>query len=257
MKMDSSEIDVLLRNHSSLEYIDLSDKTKVRCSLTKHEMPATVAAIQSYVSGKKYKKARSLKSYDYDKLKPHIIPSTKRNHLNELFCTLTLRHIGKSPEDVERHLKGKKYTRALARWQKCQETGEKFVPRPSRQKKVITSDSDSVSGENQFWEDDSEDDHGSEDDMSDLYPDDDLEKDITQESADNNENSKEETLVDADGPSDCDSDYSMSELDQNNSIENSKSLKSSKDSQNKFCNQTTKQKGKQRKRQQTDLENKN
>uniref|UniRef100_A0A2C9KGY5 Uncharacterized protein n=1 Tax=Biomphalaria glabrata TaxID=6526 RepID=A0A2C9KGY5_BIOGL len=87
----------------------------VRCNLTKHEMPATVAAIQSYVSGKKYKKARSLKSYDYDKLKPHIIPSTKRNHLNELFCTLTLRHIGKSPEDVERHLKGKKYTRALAR----------------------------------------------------------------------------------------------------------------------------------------------
>lgn len=89
-----------------------------------------------------------------------------------------------------------------------------------------------------------------------IFTDDALEKDVTQESADNNENSKEETLVEADGPPDCDSDYSMSELDQSNSTDNSKSLKSSKDSQNKSGTQTTKQKGKQRKRQ-TDLENKN
>ncbi|XP_059177939.1 surfeit locus protein 2-like isoform X3 [Physella acuta] len=136
-------------------------------------MPAQADAIKSYVEGKKYKKARCLQTYDYNQHKPHIVPSSKKKHLHELFCTLTLRHIGKTPQDVERHINGKKFKRALARWHKCQETGEKFVPRSGgRKKKMVTSDNDSVSGGEQFWSEDSSDgmDAQGHDDLSDLYP---------------------------------------------------------------------------------------
>lgn len=54
--------------------------------------------------------------------------------------------------------------------QKCQETGEKFVPRGGRRQPTRTavSDSDDAGGHN--WSDDSDDDKINNDDMSDLYP---------------------------------------------------------------------------------------
>ncbi|KAH9508854.1 Surfeit locus protein 2 [Bulinus truncatus] len=210
--MAHSDLNNLLLDHPSLELI--ADNSKVRCNLTKHEMPATVEAVGSYVSGKKYKKVRSVKTYGYDKLKPHIVPSTKPKHTHEMFCTLTLRHIGKSPEAIERHINGKRYKRALARWQKCKETGEKFVPRVGRPKKVDVSDNDSMSGGEKFWGDDLDSNEESEDDMSDLFPVEDFE-DKSEDVGGDNEVIGKENHDEGDDP--LDSDYSMSEFDQDSS----------------------------------------
>ncbi|GFS26595.1 surfeit locus protein 2 [Elysia marginata] len=167
--MTSTEIKALLNRHKSLKYDE--SKSKVICELTKHEMPLTVSAIESYVKGKKYQKAVE-KAYDFNQYKPHIVPSTKRNHLHKLFCVLTLRHVAWSREAVERHVLGKKYKRAFARWTRCQETGEKFVPRGGKHKKAGDSDSDSIgSSAARNWSDDSSGDDSTEaDDLEDLYP---------------------------------------------------------------------------------------
>ncbi|XP_005106486.1 surfeit locus protein 2 isoform X2 [Aplysia californica] len=143
----------------------------IRCRFTNHEMPATVSALESYVKGKKFRKASEHRAYNYQQYQPHLMPSTKKKHLHELFCKLTLRHIGRAPQDVERHVKGKKFKKALARWETCQKTGEKFVPRAGgRQPTGGTSDSDSVGGGDNYWDDDNSD-NDDNDDMSDLYPD--------------------------------------------------------------------------------------
>ncbi|CAG5119635.1 unnamed protein product [Candidula unifasciata] len=167
--MASSEVQRFLDEYSSLKYD--KDKQKVTCGLTKHEMPATAAAIESYVKGRKFKNAFKKDSYNYDQHKPHIVASNKKRHLHELFCSLTLRHIARTPEAVERHVKGKRFRRALARWQSCQETGERFMPRGGQRNsnKATVSDNDSIDGGDDFWMNDS-DDEVPNDDMSDLYP---------------------------------------------------------------------------------------
>ncbi|GFN76380.1 surfeit locus protein 2 [Plakobranchus ocellatus] len=169
--MLSPAVEALLKSHKSLQY-DKS-QNKVICQLTRHEMPSTIDAIESYVKGKKYLKAVQ-KSFEYDQYKPHIVPSSKRKHLHELFCTLTLRHVSKTPQAVERHVQGKKYKRALARWSKCQESGEKFVPQGGGRQRVKVKDSDSESMGSKggsHWSDDSLDETNTDDDdLGDLYP---------------------------------------------------------------------------------------
>jgi len=150
------------------------EKQKLKCRFTSHEMPVTVSAIKTYVNGKKYRKAAEQHAYNYEQYKPHLMPSTKKRHFHELFCHLTLRHIGYTPQDVKRHVNGKKFKSALKKWEACQKSGEKFVPRAGgRQKKKIKSgdsdDQDSLGGgvsEDEGLSDEDEQD----DDMSDLYP---------------------------------------------------------------------------------------
>ncbi|RUS86148.1 hypothetical protein EGW08_006096 [Elysia chlorotica] len=163
------DIQALLAKHKSLKYNE--SKNKVICQLTKHEMPPALGAIESYVKGKKYQKAAE-KTFDFNQYKPHIVPSSKRQHLHELFCFLTLRHVARTQQAVERHVSGKRYKRALARWTKCQETGEKFIPRGGRRKNTGGSDSDNIrSGGAPNWSDDSAgEDDADEDDLEDLYP---------------------------------------------------------------------------------------
>ncbi|NXP55208.1 SURF2 protein, partial [Heliornis fulica] len=166
---------LFLREHPLLT---LAEPGKVRCRLTGHEMPCRLSELQAYTNGKKYQRLiKTAKEFDYGKFEPHIVPSTK--NLHQLFCKLTLRHINKFPEHVLRHVQGKRYQKALKRYQDCQREGVEYVPACLRHKKQRPQHrDDQMNGSRQpfrkeeFWEPKSsdEDEEETDDSMSDLYP---------------------------------------------------------------------------------------
>ncbi|XP_022108937.1 surfeit locus protein 2-like isoform X2 [Acanthaster planci] len=141
-------------------------------------MPCKMTALESYTKGRKYQRLRERSCCDLEKYKPHIIPSQKKGHVHQLFCTLTRRHISREPADIERHVKGKRYMRALTRYNECQRLGVPFkpcskVPRMDQQQQELdhgpregsTTDSEASDGE-------------TDDSMSDLYPAEDFEDEL-------------------------------------------------------------------------------
>lgn len=93
-----------------------------------------------------------------------------------MFCRLTLRHINKSPEHVLRHTQGRRYQRALRKYEECQKQGVEFVPAcllHKRKKREDQMDEDRSSGpRHTFWQPESSDEGAvpSDDSMGDLYP---------------------------------------------------------------------------------------
>eukprot|EP00105_Crassostrea_gigas_P010857 XP_011426275.1 PREDICTED: surfeit locus protein 2-like isoform X1 [Crassostrea gigas] len=152
----SKELKKLLKQYPNLTV--MNEKPRVKCSLSGHEMPCQVEAIQNYIKGKKFQKLLAQNQYNYEKFKEHIVPSTKKGREHQLFCLLTLRHINKNPEHIKRHIEGRRFKKAYARWEECQRTGEKFQPIGGKKK-------------NYDMEDSNEDETGSDvDSLSDLYP---------------------------------------------------------------------------------------
>ncbi|XP_009894581.2 surfeit locus protein 2 [Dryobates pubescens] len=164
-----------LQQHPLLSVVEPG---KVRCRLTGHEMPCRLSELQAYTNGKKYQRLiKTDREFDYGKFEPHIVPSTK--NLHQLFCKLTLRHINKFPEEVLRHVQGKRYQKALRTYEQCQKDGLEFVPACLRQRKQRRqrpeeqmNGSKKPSGKQEFWEPESSSEDGEEtdDSMSDLYP---------------------------------------------------------------------------------------
>ncbi|CAH1272431.1 SURF2 [Branchiostoma lanceolatum] len=154
----------------------LPDSKRVLCTLTGHELPYHLPSLQTYVKGKKYQNLVSgLKTednFDYKKFEPHIRPNDKPKRQHELFCTLTLRHLNKLPSAVYRHVNGRRYKKALERWEECQRTGEKFVPlcKLNRKKKESLDHSSAEKKFSKSQDTDSESEEDSDDSMSDLYP---------------------------------------------------------------------------------------
>uniref|UniRef100_A0A8C3JIB7 Surfeit 2 n=1 Tax=Calidris pygmaea TaxID=425635 RepID=A0A8C3JIB7_9CHAR len=167
---------LFLRQHPLLSLVEPG---KVRCRLTGHEMPCRLLELQAYTNGKRYQRLiKTAREFDYGKFEPHIVPSTK--NLHQLFCKLTLRHINKFPEHVLRHVRGKRYQKALKTYEECQKEGVEYVPACLRHKKQQQTQhaDDQMNGSRQpyrkeeFWEPKSSDEDGEEtdDSMSDLYP---------------------------------------------------------------------------------------
>lgn len=98
--------DLLAKN---TDYLTLTANNKVRCSLTEHEMPCNADVVFSYMNGKKFKKAKEWYSYDYSEFLPHIVPDKRNAH--KLFCRLTKQSLNKIPDEVRKHIAGKKYLR--------------------------------------------------------------------------------------------------------------------------------------------------
>ncbi|CAI9538663.1 unnamed protein product [Staurois parvus] len=143
---------------------------KIRFTLTGHELPCRLPDLQNFTTGKKYKNLMEV-SFDGSKYEPHIVPSTKNT--GQLFCKLTLRHITKRLEDVERHINGKRYQRALRKYEECQKLGVEYVPTCLQNKtKQRKFRDDGEAAKKKLWEpnDSSGEDSDSGDSMSDLYP---------------------------------------------------------------------------------------
>ncbi|KAJ1146457.1 hypothetical protein NDU88_012730 [Pleurodeles waltl] len=168
------EIRSFLLQHPTL---GLVEGNKVRCRLTGHELPCRLPELQIYTSGKKYLRLiKTTKTFDYCEFEPHVVPSTKNPH--QLFCKLTLRHINKVPEHVLRHVQGRRYQRALKRYEECQAEGVEYVPlcllqkkkRPPREEEPFTGKKEQ-SKKGEVWEPgSSEEEEDSDDSLSDLYP---------------------------------------------------------------------------------------
>ncbi|XP_038046266.1 surfeit locus protein 2-like [Patiria miniata] len=191
------EIHDFIKMHPSLNYIG---SQKVRCTLTGHEMPCKMSAMESYTQGRRYQRLRELSHCDVEKYRPHIIPSKKKGRGHQLFCTLTLRHISREPADIERHMKGKRYTRAFAKYEESQRLGVPFkphcrIPRKDKQgwdsnqerRKDSTTDSEASEAE-------------TDDSMSDLYPAEDFEGDPSGEAERLEDDIENMVVADAENP---------------------------------------------------------
>lgn len=107
-------IQKLIDVHASLEWLvskeDGANVTRrVKCSQSGHEMPAVVEIIERYVASKKYKKITQWYTYDFSRYEPFIIQHRRKPH--SLYCNVTETVINRIPEEVERHVNGKKFKR--------------------------------------------------------------------------------------------------------------------------------------------------
>ncbi|XP_058015497.1 surfeit locus protein 2 [Ahaetulla prasina] len=171
-----SELERFLQGHPSLRV--LPPGKKIRCTLTGHELPCRLPELQAFTAGKKYlRMSKTSAVLDYSEYEPHIVPSTKNP--NQLFCKLTLRHLNKIPEHLLRHVRGRRYQKALRRYEECQKEGLEYVPacllqkRRRRQKETDNGLCERrAKPRGAFWEPSASDEGGNEtdDSLSDLYP---------------------------------------------------------------------------------------
>nr|XP_056716177.1 surfeit locus protein 2 [Euleptes europaea] len=166
-----------LQQHPALRLLPAGNR--VQCTLTGHELPCKLDALQAYTTSKKYLRLTKVPgTCDYREYEPHIVPSTKDPH--QLFCKLTLRHINRTPEQVLFHVQGRRYQKALKRYEECQKEGVEYVPacllrRQPRRRWRQNHQPNSCQQPRQkgeFWEPLPSDEDGEEtdDSMSDLYP---------------------------------------------------------------------------------------
>ncbi|XP_034566358.1 surfeit locus protein 2 [Notolabrus celidotus] len=166
------DLRAFLLNHP---FLQLTDGKKIRCTLNGHEFPCNLSELHKFTEGKKYEKLSAAADFNYNQYEPHIVPSSKQP--NQLFCKLTLRHLNKQPHHVLRHVNGKRFKKALSKYEECVKQGIEFKPARLRQKKPRDIGEDSGRGRapkqgNSQWEPASSDEEhsDSEDSMSDLYP---------------------------------------------------------------------------------------
>ena len=93
-----------LASHADAEVLD---NGKVRCTLTGHELPPRLDALQAYWGGKNYRKRAERAAYDFSKHEPWLVQHTKSEHL--LWCTLTGRPVSRTPKAVEGHVHGLRF----------------------------------------------------------------------------------------------------------------------------------------------------
>jgi hypothetical protein len=80
------------------------------------------AFFQAHLNGKKYKKmkaAQKAEEYNFKQHEPHIVPN-KRDP-RKLFCHRTKLHLNRVPEEVEVHVKGRRFRARLKEWEEKQQ----------------------------------------------------------------------------------------------------------------------------------------
>jgi hypothetical protein len=102
----------LLGEHT---YLKLQPSNKILCSVTQHEMPARADVVLAHINGKKFKKALEWYNFDYSQFLPHIVEDRKDS--KKLFCKLSRHSINKIPDEVKKHMAGKRFQRLLAEFE--------------------------------------------------------------------------------------------------------------------------------------------
>ena len=72
-------------------------------------MPPNAAVVLAYLNGKKFKKAKEWYTYDYSEFLPHIVPDKRDSR--KLYCRLTKHGLNKIPDEVKKHVNGKRFLR--------------------------------------------------------------------------------------------------------------------------------------------------
>ncbi|KAM8829005.1 surfeit locus protein 2 [Spinachia spinachia] len=155
-------------------FLQLTDSKKIKCTLNGHEMPCNLTQLQHFTEGRKYVTLSAAAQFNYSQYEPHVVPSTKQP--KQLFCKLTLRHLNRQPHHVLRHVNGKRFKKALCKYEECAKQGIEFVPAALKQKRPRDTGEDArerpSNKGSKSWEPSSSDDDqsDSEDSLSDLYP---------------------------------------------------------------------------------------
>ncbi|XP_010737006.2 surfeit locus protein 2 [Larimichthys crocea] len=167
-----ADLRAFLVNHP---FLQLTDGKKIQCTLNGHEFPCNLTELQKFTQGKKYEKLSAAAEFNYSQYEPHIVPSTKQP--NQLFCKLTIRHINRQPHHILRHVNGKRFKKALSKYEECVKQGIEFNPVRLQQKRnrdpgqEVNRGRPSKQGSISWEPSSSDEDHSdSEDSMSDLYP---------------------------------------------------------------------------------------
>ena len=92
-------------------FLKLLPSNKILCDVTGHEMSARFDVVNAHINGKKFKKAFEWYSYDFSEFEPYII----KNKENEkyLYCTITNQSLNRIPDEVKKHINGKRFLRFL------------------------------------------------------------------------------------------------------------------------------------------------
>ncbi|XP_062269432.1 surfeit locus protein 2 [Platichthys flesus] len=168
-----ADLGAFLLNHP---FLQLTDSKKIKCTLNGHEFPCSLTELQKFTQGKKYEKLSATAEFNYSQHEPHVVPSSKQP--NQLFCKLTLRHLNRQPHHVLRHVNGKRFKKALGKYEECVKQGIDFVPARLKQRKPRDNGGEDAGrgrapkqGRGTLDPSSSDEDHSdSEDSMSDLYP---------------------------------------------------------------------------------------
>ena len=101
----------LVAAHADLE---MTQTGKCRCKVTGHEMVPQRGVIEAHLAGKRYRKMKAQEAaaqYDFAQHEPHIVQN-KRDP-KKLFCHRTKLHLNRVPEEVEVHVKGRRFRARL------------------------------------------------------------------------------------------------------------------------------------------------
>jgi hypothetical protein len=94
---------------------------KIRFALTGMEFPAAAAdttLVSQYLAGPALRRAKIQRenlSFDFDALRPNIVPHKAKNPASFLWCRLTEKTLPRNVTVVRNHISGRKYVAALAR----------------------------------------------------------------------------------------------------------------------------------------------
>lgn len=107
----AAHIPTLAQSLASCQHLELSEKNRIVCKLTGHEMPARADVVHKYITGDKFKKALEWYSHDFSQYLPYIIEYNKEKGKNKLFCTLTKQVLNRIPAEIAKHTNGKRFKR--------------------------------------------------------------------------------------------------------------------------------------------------
>ncbi|MFH4984573.1 hypothetical protein AB6A40_011282 [Gnathostoma spinigerum] len=107
--MADSKLEELLKLYPVFEHCE---RGKLQCTLTGHEIPCQLEQLTPYVQTKKFINAWKI----------HNIMQKYGSYFDDLGerkygCKLTMKIIAADPDDLERHIAGKKFRKALAHGQ--------------------------------------------------------------------------------------------------------------------------------------------
>ncbi|EDO43393.1 predicted protein [Nematostella vectensis] len=135
-----SHVKKILAKHPNLEIVEEnSERPKVRCKLTGHELPCQPAAIDTYIRGKKYQRLCGSEPKEVaikDEWRKFLDVSVKRR--NQYYCKLTKRYLNNLPHHIERHFAGKRFQKALEKYDSSDDLpGEPGVKDPSKTDTIV------------------------------------------------------------------------------------------------------------------------
>lgn len=96
----------LLNDHS---FLKLQTNNKILCKLTDHEMSARADVVQAYINGKKFKKESEWYRHDFSEFLPYIVED--KDNIRKLYCKITKQTLNKIPQQVRKHMQGKRFQR--------------------------------------------------------------------------------------------------------------------------------------------------